>query len=724
MSGTFSDTWHEVAQLRLGLLPSVRVHKQMYRGREWYVLQEMGSEKYYRVTQISYWFVSRLTPKRSVGELWERFVEEHPDCAPGQEDVIQLLAQLHHSNLLFFRSEANNDAIFKRYQKHRTREHLGKLMAFLYVRIPLWDPNQFLNFWRKILSPLFSLPAFIIWLGITLYACKIVIENWDVLWQQGQGIFTLTNLPLLYVSIFVLKVFHELAHAIVCKKYGASVHTMGIMFIIFTPLPYIDASSSWSMRSRWHRVFVGGAGMYVELFLAALAALVWASTGEGAVNSLAFNLMVAGSVSSLLFNGNPLLRFDAYYMLADAVDIPNLYQKANQQWLYYMDRWLLGTSKSEPAADSSSEAVWLSLYGVLSLFYRLFIMFVIMLIVADIWIGLGVLMLVMMSFIWVLIPGQKLIKYLLTSPRLVKNRGRAIMVSVSTLVIVITLLMAVPLPYSLKAHGVVQAAETSRLFAESGGTLVEVAVQDGERVMAGQTLVRFENRELEQEKQINRHQIEETQWQYRQALSAPDQDAEPFQEQLASLQDREVTLNQRIAALTVTAPIEGIWKAEDLVSRLGSSITRGSMLGRVLSDSEYRFVALVRQTQADQLFQQPLKMAEIRLDGQSAHLLNSDELRFIPFRQFELPSPALGLNGGGTFFAQPDSNGRLMTQEGFFELTAILPSGGPSMHDVNYADGSIGRLRVALEPRSGAWQLTNYIRQLLLQRYQVTTGVG
>lgn len=719
MSGTFSDTWHEVSQLRLGLLPNVRVHKQVYRGREWYVLQEMGSEKYYRITPVSYEFVSRLTPRKSVGEVWEAFIEAHPDCAPGQEDVIQLLAQLHHSNLLFFRSDANNEAIFKRYQKHRTREHLGKLMAFLYVRVPLWDPNQFLNFWRQVLSPLFSTPAFVIWLGVILYAGKTVIENWDALWQQGQGIFTLGNLPLLYASIFVLKIFHEMAHAIVCKKYGAAVHTMGIMFIIFTPLPYIDASSSWSMRSRWHRVFVGGAGMYVELFLAALAALVWASTGAGPVNSLAFNLMVAGSVSSLLFNGNPLLRFDAYYMLADAVDIPNLYQKANQQWLYYMDRWLLGTPKAEPAADSPSEAVWLSLYGVLSLFYRLFIMIIIMLMVADIWIGLGVLMLVMMSFIWVLIPGQKLVKYLLTSPRLVKNRGRAVVVSGTLLTAIVTLLMTLPLPHSLKAHGVVQAAETSRLFAESGGTLVQVAVKNGERVVAGQTLVRFENRELEQEWQITRHQIEETQWRYRRALSASDQDSEPLQEQLEALEEREATLKKRLAALTVTAPVDGIWEGEDLGSRVGSSVARGSLLGRVLSVAEYRFVALVRQTQADRLFTQTVDTAEIRLAGQAGHTLTSDALRFIPFRQFELPSPALGINGGGTFAAQPDRNGRLMTQEGFFELSATLPPEGTGTDGVRYADGAVGRLRVALEPRSGAWQLKRYIQQLLQRRYQI-----
>lgn len=715
MSGTFSDSWHDVAQLRLGLLPSVRVHKQIYRGREWYVLQELGSEKYYRITPVGYQFVSRLNPRETVGEVWETFVRDHSESAPGQEDVIHMLSQLHHSNLLFFRSKANNEAIFDRYQKQKTRENLGKLMAFLYVRVPLWDPNRFLDFWRKVLSPFFGTFSFLIWLVVILLAGKAVVENWDALWQQGQGIFTLGNLPLLYLSIFVLKIFHEMAHAIVCKKYGASVHTMGIMFIVFTPLPYIDASSSWSMRSRWHRVFVGGAGMYVELFFAAIAALVWVSTGPGIVNSLAFNLMIAGSVSSLLFNGNPLLRFDAYYMLADAVDIPNLYQKANQQWLYYMDRWLLGTEKSEPAAGTPSEALWLSTYGFLSFFYRLFIMTVITIMVADIWVGLGVLMIIMMTFIWLLIPGQKLLKYLLTSPRLVRNRSRAIMVSIASTGALLLCFLTVPIPHSVKATGIVESSDTHQLFTQSGGTLVEVAVDNGDRVKKGQLLLGFENQELEQELLITRHQIEETQWSYRRALQDTEEASTPYLEQLASLSEREKTLTERRSDLIIRAPADGVWRGENLLSRLGTSVARGTLLGRVLSVSEYKFVALVKQTQADQLFNQSLETAEIRLSGQAARTIESRELSIIPYQQFELPSLALSINGGGDFAAEPDDQGRLISKDAFFEVSAELPD----IIGLRYFDGAIGQLRIHLESKSAAWQLQRYLQQLLQQRYMI-----
>lgn len=715
MPSTFSESWYQIAPLKLGLLPSARVHKQLYHGEEWYVLQDIGSEKYYRLRPDAYRFVCALSPRETVAETWARFVARYPEQAPGQEDVLQLLAQLHHANLLFFRSESDNDAIFKRYRKQKTRENLGKLMAFLYVRVPLWDPNDFLNFWRRILSPLFSPVALLIWVVVVLLGAKAVVENWGALWQQGQGILALSNLPLLYISIFVLKIFHEMGHAIVCKKYGGQVHTMGIMFIVFTPLPYIDATASWSMRSRWHRTFVGGAGMYVELFFAALAAMVWVGTGPGLVNSMAFNLMVAGSVSSILFNGNPLLRFDAYYMMADAIDIPNLYQKANQQWLYYADRWLLGTEKAEPAAHTARETAWLVTYGFLSFFYRLFVMVAITLMVADIWLGLGLVMVIMMLFIWLLLPLQKLLKYLLTSPRLYRNRSRAIWVSGGLLAGLLLVISWLPLPYSLKAPGVVAAAQTTPLFSFAGGRLDAIHVAPGQPVMAGKLLLEFSNDELQQDLAITRHQLTEAQWRYRQVLDIAGTDPLPFQQQLAALQDRWQTLNSRVEQLQVRAPHEGVWVTESLHQRLGDTLPRGQSLGQVVSQGNYRFIAVVSQAQAAELFGRAITGAEVRLNGQAYSTLQSETIQFIPFQRQVLPSPALGLSGGGSILTQNDGTGREITRDAFFEVLVGLPS--PDV--VSLHGGVTGYMRIPLEPRSLGWQLRQRLLQLVQSRYML-----
>lgn len=711
---TFSDSWYQISELRLALLPSVKAHKQYYRGRAWYVLQDVGGEKFYRVQPAAYRFICSLTTDTTVGEAWQQFVDTYPTEAPGQEEVIQLLVQLHHSNLLFFRSKADNVAILKRYQKHKTRENVGKLMGFLYVRIPVWNPNDFLIRWRSLLSPLFGRISFFIWAIVIFLFAKLAIENWENIWLDGQGILSLSNLPLLYVSIFVLKLFHEMAHAIVCKKYGAQVHTMGIMFIVFTPLPYIDASSSWSMRSRWHRVFVGGAGMYVELFIAALAALVWVNTGSGFLNSMAFNLMIAGSVSSLLFNGNPLLKFDAYYMLSDALDIPNLYQRAGQQWFYYVDKWLFGTPYAESAARSYSEAAWLTGYGMGSFFYRLFIMVIITFMVADIWLGLGLLMVVLMTTLWIGMPGYKLIKHLLSS-KVMHNRGRAITVTLGILVVLLGGIGAYPVAYTIKAPGVVQASENVNLVIEAAGDLHSLLVRNGDPVVRGQPLMRLDNAELQRDAEILSHQVAESRLRIRQALR-DGADPLPLRQQLQALEEREDELNRRLRALTMVASVSGVWVgSEDLHTRLGTMLPRGESVGRIVANRKYRFVAVVSQSQASYLFGDDISQAQVRLTGQAREIIDSQEAVFMPFHRFDLPSPALSIAGGGHLLTQTDSRGQMVTEEGFFEVIVSLPTLGQLV----MFDGVTGYMRVWIGERPIGWQVYRRLRQVLQRRYQL-----
>src|SRR5205085_6418982 len=164
---------------------------------------------------------------------------------------------------------------------------------------------------RLLYSPLGAL----VWLIVIGAAGKVALDNAQALKEQSQGILDPGNLFLLYVGMVLTKTVHEFGHAFACRRFGGEVHTMGIMFMIFTPMPYVDATSSWSFRSRWHRVVVGCAGMIHELFLAAIATFVWANTGQGALHSLAYNMMFISSVSTLVFNINPLMRFDGYYIM-------------------------------------------------------------------------------------------------------------------------------------------------------------------------------------------------------------------------------------------------------------------------------------------------------------------------------------------------------------------------------------------------------------------------
>ncbi|MCX7258076.1 MAG: hypothetical protein NTZ64_15530, partial [Polaromonas sp.] len=403
-STIFSDSWFRVSNLRVALLPSVEVREQTFRGQTWSVLQDTYTQRYFRASRQASRFIQSLDTRKTVEEVWEEFVNQHPEDAPSQEEVIQVLSQLHMSNLLYSLQQSDNEAIAKRYKAQKNKELLGKLASFLYIRVPLWNPDA----WLDRIAPISRLTtgwgAFALWLPVVIMGLVTAFDQRAALLDQSQGVLAVANLPWLYVCMGLLKLFHEAGHAFVCKRFGGEVRTFGLMFLLLTPLPYVDATSSWGFTNRWQRIYVSFAGMAVEFFFAAAAALVWANTGPGLVNSLAFNVMLIGSVSSLLFNGNPLLRFDAYFMLSDYAEIPNLYQKAQQQWKYFGNRYILGTLSAQTKATDDREWYWLTIYGLLSFVYLMMVTLGISLFLLDQWLPLGVLVLGMTLYSKLLLP--------------------------------------------------------------------------------------------------------------------------------------------------------------------------------------------------------------------------------------------------------------------------------------------------------------------------------
>jgi putative peptide zinc metalloprotease protein len=138
VSGTFSESWHRVANARLALLPTVAVHKQRFRGQEWYVLRDTYTQRFFRVTPQAYAFLARLGLQRTVEEVWQSLLRDMPAEAPGQEEVMQLLSQMHQSNLLYHDTPSDSLTIFTRYREFKQREFQGKVLGFLSIRIPLW----------------------------------------------------------------------------------------------------------------------------------------------------------------------------------------------------------------------------------------------------------------------------------------------------------------------------------------------------------------------------------------------------------------------------------------------------------------------------------------------------------------------------------------------------------------------------------------------------------
>ena len=712
---TFSESWHRIAEARIGLLPSVQVQRQRFGGADWYVLQDRFTQRFFRLTPQAWRFVSRLSPRRTVDQAWREALEQFPADAPSQHEVIQLLGQLHQSNLLYFRSQPDSAEIFDRYRQFKQRELYGKLLGFLYLRIPLWNPNDWLDAIRPLVRAVVSLPAAMLWLIVVAIGAKAVVENLPQIADQSQGVLALDNLVWLYVCMAGMKVLHELAHAFVSKRYGGEVHVFGVMLLVLAPLPYVDATSSWAFRSRYERALVGAVGVLAELFMAAVGAIIWANTGPGLVHTLAFNVMLLGSVSSLLFNGNPLLRFDAYYVLCDLVDIPNLYQRANQQWLYFADRYLLGTRDAKGPAIDRREWWWLTLYGALSFGYRMLVVLLVLEYVADQWFLLGVVFAITTFIMLVAIPLGKLFGHL-TGQAVARNRTRAIFASTAGLLIPVLLLSLLPWRDAIRAPGVIESVSANAVFSGTAGRLVALHARNGDRVKAGQLIAQLSNPELDFEVLAVRHQVTETELLRNQALAGAPADVQPLQRRLIMLRERLTELEFRQSQLTVVARHDGTFVAPRARERLGSWVPRGESLGEVVDLDNLRFVAVVTQQQADELFASTIVSVAVRLHGQVDREVQSTDFNILPYQRQRLASVALGWTGGGSIPVRQDDQRGEMAAEPFFELRVRLD---PSTPDLLTLNGLTGQMRIALTPTPLLTQWRKWALQQLQKRYRI-----
>ena len=307
-----SSLWYRVAPLRPRLLARVRLHRHRYRGKRWYLLQDPASGRVHRFAPAARTVIAAMDGKRSVAELWQLAQRQLGEDAPTQDEIIQLLGQLHAGDLLSTDAAPDVLEAFERGRKQDRAKQRRSWANPMAVRIPLVDPGRFLDRYAALWRRLWGWGGALLWLAVVLPALVMLAPHWpDLTGNLSDHVLAGENLVLMALVFPVVKALHELGHATATRASGGEVHDMGVMLLVLMPVPYVDASSSSVFRSRWRRATVGAAGLLVELFVAALAFYVWLAVEPGLVRALCFNVMVVAGLSTLVFNGNPLLRYDA-----------------------------------------------------------------------------------------------------------------------------------------------------------------------------------------------------------------------------------------------------------------------------------------------------------------------------------------------------------------------------------------------------------------------------
>ena len=585
----------------------------------------------------------------------------------------------------------------------------------MFLRIPLVDPDRFLVRTLPWVGWLISWLGFSLWLVVIGIGGKVVMDNWGALLAQGRSVLAPENLGWFYLALIVSKLLHEMGHAFFCRKFGGEVHTLGVMLLVFTPVPYVDVTSSWSLRSRRQRVLVGLAGMIVEIFVAAVCAMLWARTGPGGMNAVCFNIMFIASVSTVLFNANPLLRFDGYYILTDLIGMPNLAQRAGLQLKHLWKRWVWGQRKSRGPATSGREHAWLTTYGISSGVYRIFVFAAVLFFVADQFLILGLLMVVVCLIGWVIAPTVKLIRYLATHSELDKCRRRAVWTTAGLAALVISFLQFWPWPRHLRAQGIVEAQQFTSLTTEAGGYVAQVSGTPGGIVKAGEVLVTLENAELEVRLDQARAVIDEVEARLRYARDREPSSIQPLEKRLLAVRENVAELEHEVASLEVTAKQDGVWSFLHAGSLQGMWIARGTPLGIIVQPGAHEFTGVVTQDDAGPIFDTGLTDVTVRIRGQAGAEIPAAPLRIIEGGRTLLPSASLGARGGGDIPVMADDQTGRRAAEPFYIVKAPLaPDAGARL--LHGQSGTI-RFRAGTEALLPGWMRS--LRQLLKRRYQL-----
>jgi putative peptide zinc metalloprotease protein len=707
----FSQSWYRVSDLLPRLRSHARFHRHTYRERDWYILQDHSTGRFHRFSPEAYLIIGLMDGKHTLNEIWKTACERLDDDMPTQDEVIDLLAYLHQADTL--QSDIPPD--IKDLHQRGRKEKMGKWMAMLrspaYMNFALLDPDSFLEKTLFLVRPFFSRAGFILWIAAISFALVQVGIHWRELASNvTDRVLSLQNLFVLGLIYPLTRVFHEFGHAYAVKRWGGEVHEMGIMLIAFMPIPYMDASSSSAFYRKGRRIMVSGAGIMVDLLLAACGVTVWINAEPGMARVIAYNVILIGGVSTLLLNGNPLLRFDAYYILADYLEIPNLASRGNQYVGYLLQRYLLGIREARSPVQAAGEAPWLFLYAIAAFGYRILISISIILFIAGRFFVVGVILALWTSAAILLFPLVKIGRHVLQNMR--RSLSRVLLAAGMFVALLAAGLFWVPLPSFTVAEGVIWAPDEARVFSGTDGFVVKILVSPGSRVSRGEPLFFCEAPELRAELKILQAGLTELEARHRLSFVTNKAEAQVLEEGMASARAKLARAEERFGELVVRSPASGVLlmpKADDMP---GSFVQKGIPLGYVVDFSRTVVRVVVNQADVDHIRYRTRKV-EGRLAASVDRVYPARIEREVPGASKELPGMALSLEGGGGVVLDPKQTDKPQSFEKLFHFDIALD--GAKVRGI----GERVYVRFEHDPEPLAFRLHRSIRRLLLHQFGV-----
>ncbi len=727
------------------------------RGVPVYVVEDIANRGYYQVGLAEYQFLRKLDGSRSVGEVLAMNAQKLGAEAISEKDALTLMRWLVDHDLLETQSANQAQRRYTHGQERKKRKPGAWTQHLLFLKLPAGNPDRFLSALLPWLGWLFSPGFMALALCLMIYSGYLVAADWHSFRGGIQQVVLPGNWLMLILVFAGLKVFHELAHGISTKRFGGVVPEWGIQLLVFiTPLTYVDATASWRFSQRWQRLLVAAAGMYIEFLIAAIAVLIWVRTGSGIANTLAYQVVFAATVITVLFNANPLMRFDGYYILSDLLQIPNLGAKGQAVVKWMSKRFLLGMKDMRFPGQARQQPWTIGIYGVLAMLWRVVVWVGIMIIASLLARGAGIVIVALVISMLLINGTVQFVKFMRTGsggprPRLVPVLSRLGVV----FSVIAALMYFVQIRPSASVATVVNFPDKAVVRVELPGFVEGLNCQRGQHVEAGAMLARLRNPEQETRLETLAVDIAISELRARRYLES--EQVAAYQAELKgldALREKRTVMQQLVSSLNVVAPVSGTVIARDMDSLPGRYLRAGEVIFTILPDGPPQLVLSANQDSIQTLDQSGGTTREfrVRFNGRSESLLAKIErietraTAAVPHislasiaggplavrqqgataqsdRQRGLARQTAGLSDEQSHFAglTPGENQAATLQLAEARIAAyasLLPgSGDADMVPLREGEWGFARLRGANEYRLGVWAYTN-IREWVIDKWE------
>ena len=569
------------------------ISTQRQHGETVYVLKDPLSLRYFRLDDYEYAIFRMLNARSTYGQILQRLECDYPQLLITEPDVRAFVASLYHNALVIGDRPGQGLQLKQRHDLSRKQRRQALIRNVLAIRLPGFDPTALLNTiypWSAWFFSKLSLFAVMASAIVALSVLAVQITTLPAELVAMHQYFGPGNWLLLALTLAITKMLHEFGHALSCRKFDGECHEIGVMLLVLTPCLYCDVSDSWLLSNRWHRAAIAAAGMYVEVMLASLATLVWANTDPGTVHYLALQVMLICGASTLLFNGNPLARYDGYYILADLVDVPNLRNEAAAALRAVVWRILTGVER-QPCRPS-----WkLALFGLGVVLYRWVLLTCILWFLYQFFNAQG------LDVVWQFIAATTLMAIVVTPLwRLIKElskqevrkqmKHRHVIATSAIAGSIAGIAFLLPLPCYVYSPCELRVAGATPVYAPRTASLERLFVAPGQAVQTGQPLAQLTNVDLDlettrlesatQSHQMLLHRLKYQRYDNDDAASAIPQ----AEELLIATREQLDERRRDLAAMTLTSSRPGVVLVPHRKAHATDHLTLATWSGSPLDD--------------------------------------------------------------------------------------------------------------------------------------------